>query len=240
MTGTHGPVSLNEIRFVFGRAGFGAGLPWGLADEFAEACVCLALAGMDPGPVAAGALQALDAGASGRTAALAEKEKEAGRAVLRAGEGGALSALHAGPAAGDWLAVHGDAALDVAATDVPLLVVAYLAGPSQASGARSVSWRALAGGAEGAVAVDAEGAIRAAPDQVARLVSAGPAAMAIRPAQGTAAVPAHAADPPVLETGVRIEAGAWAAVSVYFARSLVPSTEADRLAGAGAGLVDTD
>jgi hypothetical protein len=102
-----------------------------------------------------------------------------------------------------------------------------------------VSWRALADGAGGSAVIGPQGALHLGPEDAARLAAAGPVDMEIAPADRE---PEHAALalPGVFESGVWIDAGSWAAIMGFFGRSLVPSTEADRLAGAGAGLVDTD
>ncbi|MDA0702868.1 MAG: DUF3726 domain-containing protein [Proteobacteria bacterium] len=236
MTGRHGPVPLNEIRFVFGRAGFGAGLPWGLAEDFAEACIRLTRAGIDPGPAAAAALVALDEGSCGRGVDL----EETSEAVTLRAEG-VLSALHAGPAAGDWLACNRDGpkALRLAAVDCPLLILGSLAGPAHPPGRWAISWRALSGGAGDSAIIGAEGALHLGPEAAARLAAAGPANIDIAPADQEPET-AVMAPPDVFESGVWIDAGSWTAIMAFFGCSLVPSTEADRLAGAGAGLVDTD
>ncbi len=238
MIGQHGPVPLNEIRFVFGRAGFGAGLPWGLAEDFAESCIRLARAGLDPGPAAAAALYALDEGACGRGV---ELEETGQAATLRADGGGILSALYGGPAAGDWLACNrgGPKALRLAAVDCPLLILGALAGPDHPPSRWAISWWALSDGVDGAAVIGPEGGLHLGPEDAARLSAAGPADMAIAPADREPDRAALAL-PEVFESGVWIDAGSWAAIMAFFGRSLVPSTEVDRLAGAGAGLVDTD
>lgn len=237
MTGQHGPVPLNEIRFVFGRAGFGAGLPWGVAEDFAETCIRLARAGIDPGPAAAAALAALDGGASDAV----DLDETGEVAILRADGGGILSALYGGPAAGDWLACRRDApkVLRLAAVDCPLLILGALAGPNRPPGRWALSWRALSEAGGGAAAIGPEGELHFRREDVAHLAAAGPADMAIASA-GWEPEPAALVMPEVFESGVWIDAGSWTAIMAFFGRSLVPSTEADRLAGAGAGLIDTD
>jgi hypothetical protein len=102
-----------------------------------------------------------------------------------------------------------------------------------------LSWRAISGATGGAAVIGAEGGLHISPVDAARLAATGPAEIGIAPAAKAPDL-APLALPAPFESGAWLDVESWAAVMSFFGRSLVPSTEADRLAGAGAGLVDTD
>ena len=52
-------LSFGELSFYCCRAAFGAGLPWGLAEDVAITAVWLAQQGRDPAPMLAAALVSL-------------------------------------------------------------------------------------------------------------------------------------------------------------------------------------
>jgi hypothetical protein len=116
-----GPFSLNEIAFYAARAAFGAGAPWGVAEDAAKACVRLAREGADPAPVLARALEALEA--RPESARLAAVERDGVRHI-EAEDGGVASALYAGPALIDWRAVRD--AVRLGAVDGPALCEALI------------------------------------------------------------------------------------------------------------------
>ncbi len=103
MNGTPTPLSLNEVRFFFTRAAVGAGAPFGIGEDFANASIWLACAGADPAQLAAPALKRLADGAScGRLSISSGSEG----VHLACAEGEVASAIFAGPAVADWLAVE--------------------------------------------------------------------------------------------------------------------------------------
>ena len=53
-------LSFNEVMFYFSRAAVGAGLPYGLADEFGRSSIWIAAGGLDPAAITSNALKSLD------------------------------------------------------------------------------------------------------------------------------------------------------------------------------------
>lgn len=198
-------LSFGELSFYCCRAAFGAGLPWGLAEDAAVTATWLAQQGRDPAPMLAAALGSLSDGA----AETAVKHEQSGTgAVLMADRERPLSALVSGPSAADWWQVMKQdpaARLVVRNVDVPGWVIACIA-------ART---------GDGPADTEAD----SGPGDV------------VMPANGSAAKSpvgtAHAGL-------VTVDLDAWAILQRHFRLSLVPSTDASRSAGAGAGLVDTD
>lgn len=198
-------LSFGELAFYCCRAAFGAGLPWGLAEDAAVTAAWLAQQGRDPAPMLAAALHSL----SGDAAETAVKHEHSGTGtVLMANGERPLSALVSGPSAADWWQVMKQdpaARLVVRNVDVPGWVIACIAART---GDGPADTEAYSG--PGDVMMPANGA-------------------GTRSSGGTA----HA-------DLVTVDLDAWAIVQRHFRLSLVPSTDASRSAGAGAGLVDTD
>lgn len=203
-------LSFGELHFYVCRAGFGAGLPWGLAEDAAATATWLAGRGEDPAPMLAAALQGLVDG----TVGTAVKHDRGAAEHALAGDGRApLSALAVGPSAADWWQVlkHDPAArLRVINADVPGWVMACVAARTGMV-------------TQGGHVMDGPGDVvfQAADMSGARDVATDPAIQA-----------------QAIQTTV--DAAAWAVVQHCFRLSLVPSTDASRAGGAGAGLVDTD
>ena len=101
--GRRRPLSLNEIGFYYTRAAVGAGVPFGIGEDFAEACKHLAYLGFDPAQAALPALHGLECGRSGTSLILC-----AAGDTIHVGSGGTplLSALYAGPVAADRLSIE--------------------------------------------------------------------------------------------------------------------------------------
>ena len=57
-------LSFNEILFYFTRAAVGAGVPYGLAEDFAKSSIVLAVYGFDPAKITYPALKSIDEGKS--------------------------------------------------------------------------------------------------------------------------------------------------------------------------------
>jgi len=198
-------LSFGELSFYCCRAAFGAGLPWGLAEDAAVPATWLAQQGRDPAPLLAAALVSLTADAA---ETVVKHEQSENGTVLMANGRKPLSALVSGPSAADWWQVlKQDAAarLVVRNVDVPGWAIACIA-------ART---------GDGPVVAEAGNG----PDDVVMSSEGG-----VTEASGAAAYAGH----------VTVDPDAWAIVQRHFRLSLVPSTDASRAAGAGAGLVDTD
>jgi Protein of unknown function (DUF3726) len=198
-------LSFGELSFYCCRAAFGAGLPWGLAEDAAVTAVWLAQQGRDPAPLLAVALASL----TGDAAETAVKQEPAETATVLMADGERpLSALVSGPSAADWWQVLKQdpaARLVVRNVDVPGWVIACIASRT----------------GDGPTGVQADDG----PGDVVMSADGGGA--------GSSGETAHAGL-------VAVDQSAWTIVQRHFHLSLVPSTDASRSAGAGAGLVDTD
>ncbi len=224
-------VSLNEISFFVTRAAVGAGAPFGVAEDFANAVRWAARCGLDPAVLALASLQQLDR--SPQSARIARD----GDGVFTGEDG--LSAAFAGTALADFWPLGGDA-LTARNVESPLLAAAMLAGGEAVSAV--VDWpgaRIVVD--EGRATVSATGRdALTAPDRVDVSVRATPADGAAP--EGFALSPAdlEANAGRLVEQGVDVDGEAWDGIVTLFRRCLVPSNEQSRMSGAGAGLVDTD
>lgn len=99
---TAGPFSCNEIAFYITRAVFGAGVPWGIAEDAARACIQIVKDGGDPAPLLAQALTSFEARPDGARLVIHDDGSEI---CIAAEDGGPASALFAAPAWIDWRAV---------------------------------------------------------------------------------------------------------------------------------------
>ena len=93
-------LSFNEIMFYFTRAAAGAGVPFGLAEDFARSAIWIAGSGLDPAGITASALQELECRNSCLKVTLTEVNKEI---VLTAEGGKKLSSILAGAAVCDLI-----------------------------------------------------------------------------------------------------------------------------------------
>ncbi len=235
-------LSLNEIRFYFTRAAVGAGAPFGIGEEFAEASSWLAFLGIDP---AAAALPALDGLASGDSdGALVLLHRDG---ALHVGCPGRLkvSALFAGPAVVDRLTIESareiSCRLHIDEADQPLLILAAVV-------AAGIGWIRLDWPLpdEGPVLAEVGGGrVRLDWPPGADFGQSGPAAVRIvvnGPSAGFSrdARAFHMADgrKRAVTCGVAVDGRAWSGVLGHFRKYLVPSTERSRSEGAGAGSID--
>ncbi|MBC6404377.1 MAG: DUF3726 domain-containing protein [Rhodospirillales bacterium] len=241
-------LSLNELRFFLTRAAAGAGAPFGLGEDFAKAAICLAALGIDPAPAAAAALAGLADGNSGTRLTFAEAD---GVTILQ-GEGRRpLSALYAGPALADRLAVAaedgGSCRMILKQADRPALAAAAVA--AAGIGAElAIAWPCGAGARAGIASRCGRLEVLAGGGAVDR---PGPADMEVLMEVGRNPAAAAAAAGPggrrlaelcgrIAEEGVTVAAAPWSAVYGHFAKCLVPSSPQSRAAGAGAGVGDND
>jgi hypothetical protein len=231
------PLSLNEICFYFTRAATGAGAPFGIGEDFAAAAVWLSGQGADPAVLAAAALAGLTEGISGM------RPCEAGDACWQSDDRPALSAIHAGPAAADWLTVEaaqsGRGRLVLRRIDQPALIAAAIAAAGVAAERIAVLWSSAIGERRGVVL--AGGSVSLVQGEEWRAPSPQPADVELvlngpdLPVRtGTARAAAVAGEP------VAVGDAPWAIIHACFCKSLVPSTNQSRKAGAGAGLTDND
>lgn len=227
-------VSLSEVETTVRKASVGVGLALGLAEDAGRAAGWAALVGVgDPGLFAA-ALEALDTGRS----VGADADRAATGTLAPVDGAGPLSALIAGPAACDALrSVAGTVTL--IAVDHPAVVLfEALEICDGLAGELRVDWRDP-GGAAIEVVRRGDGII----DGLAKrptLAGLGPADMRLALTDGRAPPPAAAVRPDVLAEGVAVDDARWRCIAAFAARLLVEGTEASRLSGAGAGVVDVD
>lgn len=235
-------VTLSEIELTVAKAAKGVGLPLGLGEDAGLAARHMAVAGCGAMAVFADALESVDRKVS---TGFVPEHALAG-AFVAADGAERLSALWAGPSACDLLVARARgegvvSSVTLAAVDAPAVVVfEALVASGGLDRALSLRWRVAAGGETEVVLRD--GALFAAPGTPPDLSAPGPADLSIALADpGTAdALGALPKDDRVLQQGATIEAETWRRVTALAARLLVEATETSRMAGAGAGLVDTD
>ncbi len=240
------PLSIAELRFYLTRAAVGCGVPFGVAEDFAEAVVTSARMGLDPAPIALHALTSLD-----------EKKSDWGVSVSRAGDGlifrpsGRVqySAVYGGCSVVDHLYLMTDSAtVEIMDVDEPLLLACYLKSPLLDARHLLASWKTVGGEP---IIVEFEGGrvTTVYCKDEGTLLMTGPVDVRITAAS-------HADQPdgaPLidrdtlerayalpLEAGVTVDGSIWAQIYELFRRYLVPSSEEERATAAGAGLVDRD
>jgi hypothetical protein len=230
-------ISLNEILFIFTRAGFGVNAPIGVSEDFARSNMWLAENGFDPSLCSVAALDSLDEGKS----SLSIERSDDG---FSGPSSQYLSALQASVSVLDGIKGEQNVEFTVANVDSPLLVVAAL-------GANQVeSWKVcwcdevcadfqvnfMANG-QWQIISDSASAIelsKGATMQVSLLDDTQPALEGNMQRFDSKVEKAK-----ILQTGIAVHQH-WDAIYAYFSRCLVKSTAESRASGAGAGLVDTD
>lgn len=233
-------VSLGEVRFYLTRAAVGVSAPFGIAEDFANAVQWTARLGIDPAPLALSSLMLLDQQPDRSDITVAEYSTD----IVFSGHDN-LSALYAGPALVDFshLRQEGSVTLTARQVDHPVLVAAALAAADV--GACLIEWP----DARIILTKDGGTTVEATSQEV--LLDVGPADVAVcgshvsEPAPwspgyrlGTADL--SAAVHRIHRQGLTVDTGAWRSIVTLFERCLVPSSEQSLVAGAGAGLVDTD
>lgn len=212
--------SLNEIEAMSKRAGRGAGLAWGLAEEVAKSTRWLSAFGFPGAQMLAELLTLND-----RLPAV--DLSPATLTGVWSAPAGRMSPLIAGAAMSDC-AVRMQAGQSIAMENVsfPLLLVPFAAGAAlRLGGAVAVSWQG--------VCLTTDGQRLAV--QGTRAASLAPHADAVHCAAATGMRGARA---PVLRA--EVDPVAWQSLSGFARRTYAPATESSRLLGAGAGLSDTD
>ena len=248
MSGTATPLSLNEISFYFTRAAVGAGTPFGIGEDFAEASKSLAYLDLDPAAAALPALHGLARGSSGGSLTL---HAAADAIHVRSSAGRILSAFYAGPVIADRLSIEAGGRktcrLRLDDTDQPMLIVAAVAAAGIDTARIALSWSSRKGAH---VVVELGGGIATIAGLHEADVAApapAPVEVVLNDAAGVATPPSHAATKRLaegrrraVEHGVAVDDEAWSGVMGFFGRCLVPTTAQSRDAGAGAGLTDND
>ncbi|MTI10387.1 DUF3726 domain-containing protein [Curvivirga aplysinae] len=215
MTDTFGPVSLSELMFFTSRAAFGAGCSYGIAEDVATAAVWFAKQGIDPtGPLA----RALDTVFDSPSSTELQKSELEGQIKLSAKSGSVTSAIYAGVIASDQLAlINGDKnrAIRIENVESPALVEAFIKALSPIGTLVKLS-------ASEDINNPQTGDLTISTDQVVEL----------NKSQTHTSLNDH--------HNILVSQSGWDGILKHFKNSLVEATEASRLSGAGAGLVDTD
>ncbi|MEP3947451.1 DUF3726 domain-containing protein [Ascidiaceihabitans sp.] len=212
--------SLNEVETTAKRAAWGAGVPWGLAEDAGKAVRWLAAQGLS-GPKA---LAQLLTGFDDKPYQLFSPQSDAGVWTASAG---ALCPLVSGAAVSDMAAtLAAGRTIDFGPCFVPILLLPFAAmAASLTDGPVSVAW-------DGA-------AFTATPD--ALFLDASPdtlSAQSTRAVTWSAELQANRVFQP--QARLRIATEDWTALLAFGHRTFAPDTEASRLAGAGAGETDND
>lgn len=224
-----GPVSLGELRFYTNRAALGAGCAYGIAEDVANTAVWLARQKIDPTAVLS---DALDHIASQTVTAALKKTVAAGNIKLVSANGGPCSSLYAGVAASDQLALpraEAGRSVMIVDTDSPLLAAALV--------------RALSLNNHGALVRTARAGISRAVLAFTRedfMSAMSPGNLILKVHAKSGQPPAQTAPAINDHRNIPVSQAGWDGILKHFKNSLVAATEASRLSGAGAGLVDTD
>jgi len=240
-------LSLNEIMFYFTRAAVGAGLPYGLAEDFGRSSIWIASSGFDPAQITSNALKYLDEEKSSVSAIQTEIGSET---ILKPSQEKQLSALFAGPSVCDWIlekkVVSNNTLKFVAKKiDHPFLIAAAVG--SLNYGNWEICWQD-SGGNICTVLTCKQGNWKTLWEENEISQQNCPADVLIKFVENSLFSSEKWIDKPtysdknrqnVLESGVPLYE-AWPLVQKLFSRCLVPSTKESHKSGAGAGLVDTD
>ena len=224
-----GPVSLSELRFYTSRAALGAGCAQGIAEDVATTAIWLAQKKIDPTRALA---HALDHIVNEAVTAALKKTVAAGNINLLSANGRPCSAIYAGIAASDQLALlpaGAGHAVTIADTDSPVLAAAFAQALNLNN--HAVLMRTAAARVNQTVSILTRADFPPG-SPAGNLILKRPAGSEPAPAQSIPAI--H--DP----HNIRVSRAGWDGILKHFKNSLVAGTEASRLNGAGAGVVDTD
>lgn len=224
-----GPVSLSELRFYTGRAALGAGCAHGIAEDVANTAVWLARQKIDPTRVLS---DALDHIANQTATAALKKTVAAGDIKLVSANGRPCSSLYAGIAASDQLALlraEAGHSVMIEDTDSPLLAAALV---------RALSLNNHGALMQTACAGSNRAVLAFTPADFLSAMSAGNLILKVHAKSGQP--PAQTAPAINDHHNIPVSRAGWDGILKHFKNSLVAATEASRLSGAGAGLVETD
>lgn len=224
-----GPVSLSELRFYTSRAALGAGCAQGIAEDVATTAIWLAKKEIDPTRALA---HALDHIVNEAVTAALKKTVAAGNINLLSANGRPCSAIYAGIAASDQLALLPAGAshsVTIADTDAPLLAAAFAQALNPQN--HSVLMQTAAARVNQTVSILTRADFPPG-SPAGNLILKRPAGSEPAPAQSIPAINDH--------HNIRVSRKGWDGILKHFKNSLVAATAASRLSGAGAGLVDTD
>ena len=241
------PLSLNEIRFYFTRAAVGAGTPFGIGEDFAEASRYLAFLSLDPARAAIPALHGLATGQSSPSISLVS----AGTDIKIGCRGkSVMSALYAGPAVADRLLIEATSGAErhfrLDETDQPLIIVGAIAATGIDTAPIITSW--VPGNGKRVVIKLNGGIATISGINSGTIASPGPACMdIILNGPGPEGPPGNTLTRCItrgrsraIQHGIDMDASARSEVMAFFRKCLVPTTDQSRNAGAGAGSDDID
>ncbi len=233
-------LSLNEVYFYFTRAAVGAGVPYGLAEDFGQASAWVAGNGLDPAQTTVPALHTVDNHPNSLGAILSENDDEV---QLVSSTNNPLSALQAGSATCDWTGTQTQAVARsqrfvAKNVDCPFLIVAALG----AAGCHGwdIAWQD-ANENRYLVSMTADGTWNAAWSGSTPPEQSGSGEVIVTPmgnaSSSSEAWPHHAHYSHenrfrALESGSPVHEQ-WPTVYRLFSRCLVPSTQRSRQVGAG-------
>ena len=230
--------SPREISFYISRAAVGVGVPFGIAEDFANSLIWSQPMGIDLAQLALDSLNALDSNPGNGRISIFQK----GLNQIFTGRSG-LSAVFAGPSLSDFwqISTEKDCTLIGRAVDFPILV----AGAFVNAGARPavLEWENVR------FTLYANGAIDLMVTDDMALRNAGPFDVFIRkPKEEIENIEAlhfntnnlNQMAQKALNHGICINKEAWTGILSLFKRSLIPSSNQSLNTGAGAGLVDND
>ena len=230
-------ISLNEILFIFTRAGFGVNAPIGISEDFARSNMWLAENGFDPSLCSIAALDSLDEGRSSLAIEYSNGHfSGSGKQYL--------SAIQASVSALDWIKGNQGLTLTIANVDSPLLVLAAL-GANQVEGWQ-VCWCDetdasfqvnFVGKGQWQIISDGSTAIELSKGATMMMSLLDNSELTLK--GEIQKFDTEIEKNKILKTGVAVHEH-WDAIYAYFSRCLVKSTAESRASGAGAGLVDTD
>ena len=240
-------LSFNEIMFFFTRAAVGAGLPYGLAEDFGRSAIWIAAGGLDPAAISANALKSLDEAQSTISASQTENGAET---VLRSSGEKQLSALLAGPSVCDLISASSadsnkNQYYSAKNVDHPFMLAAAIGALN--SGSWEICWQDSGGSCYAVLtAQHANWKTFWDPTDISQMSAAADVTIksvesSLFKAEKWKGKTSYSEKnrKRVLETGVQVYE-TWPIIHSFFTRCLVPSTEESRKSGAGAGLVDTD
>ena len=235
-------VSLSEVEAAVAKAVMSVGLPLGLGEDAGRAARLMLRSGLG---TLSDLVDALDAAAGGASMGLDPDRVPAGRLVPVNGAK-QLSALQAGPTACDLLLAaagstgggDGRGTVTLAAVDCPSVVLHEVADVSRnVDAAFLVAWSTGDGPCIEVLCRGGRASLKSGAP--AGVFGAGPAEMSISVVEAVSGrEDGTCADDD--GTGAETEDAAWRRLSSYAERRLVEGSERSRLAGAGAGVVDTD
>ena len=227
-------VSLSEVETTVCKAAMAVGLPLGLGEDAGRAARRMMALGVGSFAAFCDALDAVDQRRS--TGFDLERARTGDFGPKPAGR--LLSAIRAGPSACDLVVSAARTNITLADVDVAVVVLFEVLA---ASAAIEQGWRVAWNTGGGAIeAVCWQGAlmlIKGAPEDLLATTSAD---ITLCPVTHEPRGPAITIDQRRQRDGVEIDRATWQRAKSYADRLLVAATEASRLTGAGAGIVDTD